>query len=180
MNTLEIDKCLKTNKNTKKIYKETFASNEFPLKKFRKKVLFVLNTQPSWMKGEHWVVIYINKKNLEFFDSAGRDLSDFPSFKKILIFYSDKKILSNKIQIQTFSSDICGEISCLFCLAKSRNLKIKEFVNYFNKKNLYDNNHLVIDYFKKNFNCGKIVCSNNYKNIKNKKIQICTNLRSIL
>jgi hypothetical protein len=124
------------------------------------------------------LAVYITPEKFELFDSGGRDFKHHYHLNRLRKYHSTKKFLYNNRQIQGLQSDLCGEFVCLFILAKSKNKSTKNFVAHFNAKNLNDNSFLVLRLFKKYFDCNKIVCSNKYKIINRKKVQICLNLRN--
>lgn len=179
MNTLQIDQCLRGNAFTRKIFKGVFAANKIPHQKIIKPVIYVINTQNSYEQGEHWLGVYITPKLIELFDSGGRDFKNHKYLQQLKDYHSTKKFVCNKKQIQGFESSLCGEFVCLFSLIKAKNKPTKKFISYFNCKNLNENDILVLDLFKKYFNCTNIVCSNKFKKINNRKVQICKNLRNI-
>ena len=122
--------------------------------------------------------MYINNHTIELFDSGGRSFIKHPYINQLLKYHSDKKFVYNKKQIQAIESDLCGQFCCLFALIKAKHKQTHKFISYFNlKKNLKDNNYLVLSLFKKHFNCTKIICGkNSFKKIAGKKVQICVNL----
>lgn len=161
MNTLELDKCLKQNKCTRKIYGGTFAADLIPLQRKIKPIFYVVNTQPSSQSGEHWLGVYITSSVLELFDSGGRSFETYPHIEKFIKFHSNKKFKFNSTQIQAFDSDLCGQFVCLFALSKCKNISTKKFISCFNiNYRLNDNNFIVLKLFKKYFNCIKQICVN--------------------
>ena len=71
MNTLQLERALKHNTFTKKIFVGVFAADELPtLNTFP--CGFVANTDPSTEPGTHWVAFYFpSREKGEFFDSYG-------------------------------------------------------------------------------------------------------------
>lgn len=64
---------------------ETFARTQIP-KKLSRSHGMVVNTDPSWKQGEHWVSIFIDENGYgEYFDSFG-----FPPLKKEVISFLSK------------------------------------------------------------------------------------------
>ena len=102
--------------------------------------IFVVNTQPSDLPGEHWVLISLNKKNL-FFDS----------FHKSPRFYG---LLSPKMQECTSyrlqgDSRICGVYCIWAARLLSQNKDIHSIIdNYFSKTDLKANDCSVIQWLK--------------------------------
>ena len=71
MNTLQLERALKHNTFTKKIFVGVFAADELPkLNTFP--CGFVANTDPSTEPGTRWVAFYFpSREKGEFFDSYG-------------------------------------------------------------------------------------------------------------
>lgn len=178
MNTIQIEKCMRQNKFTKNIFKGVFPADKIPHQKIIKPVLYIINTHNSSKPGEHWLAVYITANKIELFDTGGRELKNHIYLKKLREYHSNKKFAFNRKQVQSFSSDLCGEFVCLYGLIKSKNISTIKFIRYFNSKNLNNNNFLVLDLFKKYFNCTNIVCKKKFIKIKNKKVQVCSALRS--
>ena len=78
-----------------------------------KPTLIICNTDPSFKKGEHWILFYFNKKIVEFFDPLGNDInvygSEFVDF--ISKFVNQYKVC--KFRTQPYKSNLCGEY-CLY------------------------------------------------------------------
>ena len=68
------------------------------------KGLFIVNNEPSWLPGEHWIAVY----NDELFDSYGFP----PSFYNISNIHN-----YNKTQIQSYYSNKCWAY-CIYYLLK--------------------------------------------------------------
>ena len=84
--------------------------------------LIIVNTDPSTEPGEHWLLFYIDGKNVEMFDSLGRN-PDFYS-KDIVQFierFDHVKYVTQRVQ--PLDSSLCGHY-CLYyayfrCLGKT-------------------------------------------------------------
>ena len=65
-----------------------------------KECFYICNTDESYRKGKHWIVIYVNpkKKETEFFDSQGKKPEDrfitFMKKKKFKIQYNTNRLQS--------------------------------------------------------------------------------------
>ena len=91
-----------------------FACDEIedPIK--NKPCAFVLNTDPHYRKGQHWVAIYINSSKEGFyFDSYGLP----PLKEEFLNFLSKncKRWYYNDVRLQDVGSKACGQF-CLYFL----------------------------------------------------------------
>ena len=72
MNTLQLERALKRNAYTKKIFDGVFPADEVPEIIDTFPCGFVANTDPSTEPGMHWVAFYFpSREKGEFFDSYG-------------------------------------------------------------------------------------------------------------
>ena len=156
MNTLQLERALKRNRFTNKIFCGVFAADQLPkLKTFP--CGFVANTDPSTEPGMHWVAFYFPSTGKgEFFDSYGHP-PEYYGFDEIETW--------NTRPIQSSWSEVCGQYCIFYLYHKARGYSMSKIVNLFtDKPNLNDCN--VACYVKKHFNvvienqpvCGLIQC----------------------
>ena len=72
--------------------------------------IMVVNLDPSFMKGSHWIVLYVRDKNkVEYFDSLGKKPR-----KDIIthLFHNHQICIYNSQRVQDYNTNSCG----LFCL----------------------------------------------------------------
>ena len=94
----------------------------------------IVNTEPSYLPGAHWVAFYKNKsQTIEFFDSFGMLPKYYTdNFVKFICKNSCKSFfLYNDNQIQSNYSNICGLYCLLFYVSVSRNEPFYKFLNKF-------------------------------------------------
>ena len=60
MDTLQIERILKNDFCTKKIFKGVYPKNRLPIVEYPGS--YVVNTNPSTAPGEHWVAVFFNNK----------------------------------------------------------------------------------------------------------------------
>ena len=85
MNTRQLERVLSADKFIKSSFIGVFPCDTLNFKPTFPSSL-VVNTDPSWRPGEHWVSLYIdNNNNIEYFDSYGF----LPTNKKIAVFFSE-------------------------------------------------------------------------------------------
>jgi len=132
------------------------GSNEINTIPNQKRVGFVMNTDPNYKSGKHWVGVYIDARPhgdqvLEYYDSFGDPPSD--SFMKDIKNLIDKinpnvylKFKINRIKHQSVSSENCGYFAMKFlmdrfndkdwkdCSGYSDVLKSEKQINQFKKK----------------------------------------------
>jgi hypothetical protein len=103
---------------------------------------YIVNTHPSYKRGEHWLAIYYdeNGKGI-FFDSFGMS----PAFYHLEGFLNktSKEWEYNKHQLQSFSSMACGYYCLYFIMLCCRGLKLNDIVNLFSKNNFNINDLLI-------------------------------------
>lgn len=150
MNNIEIENCLRNNMVTKKKFRGIYPCDQ--LKKTLNSAFsfIVINFCSSDTSGCHWVALGLsnNKKSLFYFDSSG-----LPSFKlnRHILKYCKKhkkRIFFNNIPIQSSKSVLCGKFVLAFAYFFCKGLK-KKFMSLFDKNNLYKNDHIVNDIYKK-------------------------------
>ena len=127
MDTLLIKKLLKTYKCFKGVYPcdKLPMYNQLPLN-------IIINTDPSYKPGEHWVAVSINKDGKgTYFDSFG-----LPPLKEEIFNYLEEKSTQgwsyNKTALQNIVSQTCGHYCVLFIIFKCQGLSTRNFVSKFN------------------------------------------------
>jgi hypothetical protein len=134
MNTLEITQCLKKDPYAKTIFKQVVPRDKLPnVPRLGYPSAFVINTQPSYMRGEHWLAVYYDKQGFcTFFDSYGMK----PSFYNLhnFVFQSSRGFEHNTQQLQSLTSSVCGNYCIYFIMLKARGLKLHEILELFDKK----------------------------------------------
>ena len=146
MNTLQLERALKHNTFTKKIFVGVFAADElsdldtFPCG-------FVVNTDPSTEPGTHWVAFYFPSRDKgEFFDSYGHPPEHYGEPFTV---YNVETINSHKLQSSW--SNVCGHYCIFYLYHKSRGYSMSKIVNMFSS-NVDKNDCKVACYVKKHFN----------------------------
>jgi hypothetical protein len=140
MDELLVEKILKKDVATKKIFLDAYARNELPVRPPYPSC-FIINTDPRSKPGEHWLAVYYNRNGyVDFFDSYGHS----PAFFN-LENYLNKTSTGwsfNKRRIQG-DSELCGLYAILFLIFRARDKSdffFKQFSNNYEKndKILYD------------------------------------------
>ena len=111
------------------------------INKYKKPVCFIANYDSSNKKGSHWVSFFINKDNIEYFDSFGILPYNKYFINFINKFCKNSKFQYNNIQLQSEHTNVCGHYAILYIYQRLRKLKpsqiIKQF--HFKKKKLINN-----------------------------------------
>lgn len=148
MNTRKIYTGLAKNKVTKNSFEDVYAADSLLLRPpLKRKTFVVVNLDPSWKEGSHWVAMMINPKGrCEYFDSYGKK-PPYSEFEHIL----NKKYSHNNQQLQNPYTTCCGQWTMLYIWERCRGVSLKQFIKKFNKKDYLLNDHMVNQAVKKIF-----------------------------
>lgn len=106
-----------------------------------KPTAFVFNTDDHTKSGMHWVAVYVNESNNGwYFDSYG--LPPFVPDHINRLRRNCKHFRWNSIQLQSESSDVCGQYCLMFLYYMSSGLGMEKFLNNFSA-DLEKNDELV-------------------------------------
>ena len=131
MDTVLIKKLLKTFK----CFKGVYSSDNIP--QFTNfPIHIIVNTDPSYKKGEHWVAISINENGFgEYFDSFG-----LPPLKKDLFNFMTKNCknswIYNKLCLQNVTSTTCGHYCVLYTMFRCSGKSTRDFLMRFSTNQL--------------------------------------------
>lgn len=134
MQTGDIERTLSKDTRTRGSFRGVFPSDKLPSNP--NYGTYVINFDPSGDPGTHWVAVNIHKSRnkAEYFDSYG-----FPPFvQDIITFLQPFTVKSNRIRLQNFESDLCGEYCCLYALFKCTKGVISQFTSLFPNPELND------------------------------------------
>lgn len=108
----------------------------------------VINTDPSWRPGRHWVAIYVPCVGpVEYFDSYGKS----PDVPAILRFLRGKPSVYNRRCLQSRTSEVCGQYCIYYLVHRARGRSMEEITGRFGTdKNRNDED--VDDFVHRNFN----------------------------
>ena len=142
MNTLELSNFMLNDKYIRQHYGGVFASNTLPIL-YKDKKVYIINTDPSHLAGEHWVVVYTDDVN-EYFDSlAHYPNSNIEQFLRTGV----KSYLRNSVQLQLDNTSTCGLFCLFYCYFRCRGYGLERIVNMFNHNHLLYNEFLVKEFY---------------------------------
>ena len=110
-----------------------FAADELMyVGNIKRPCLIVVNSDPSWKRGQHWLCIFVPEKAhmpIEFFDSLGRCPNQYSeTFVRFLTEHGQKYMYSS-IRLQEPNSNMCGEYVLFFAAHRSRGISFVDIVN---------------------------------------------------
>ena len=116
----------------------------------RKRFLLVVNEQPSWKEGSHWLLVFKNKDNVYFIDSLGRTPSYYGLHDRICNL-GDNMIFINNTPLQCYNSSTCGAYSIYFSYYFQREVAFDEILNDFSLHR-ENNDAIVLKFLREKFN----------------------------
>lgn len=128
MNTLQLYSALKSQPVTKPYFSGIYSYDTILLIK-KKPKLILCNTDPSYMKGEHWVLFYFCRNNtVEFFDPLGKSLKFYGNnFVKFIMKFV-KYYCSIKKGVQPIKSSSCGKYCLYYAFLRCKGYKMGNIV----------------------------------------------------
>ena len=114
MNTAEIIEILETNPVTRNTFAGVFAADQLPKERLQHDRWFIIcNCCPISLPGKHWVVIFCEGGELQFFDSFGLAPEHYPGIAEFINTQEMSDVVFNNEQFQSIESDACGHY-CIF------------------------------------------------------------------
>ena len=130
MNASTINEYLISDVNIKRIYRGVISSNELYKICKNNECLYVVNTDPNYLPGSHWIVIYSSNKSCEIFDSLGENPLSYGTHFTNFLFNYNKYSYCIK-QLQNKMSNTCGIFCIFYIFWKTRGFDLNEIVNTF-------------------------------------------------
>ena len=93
--------------------------------------------------GTRWIALYVNAKNVTYFDSFG--VENIP--KKIKKFIGNKSIITNIYRIQAHDSIMCGYFCIGFVNFMLKGKSLLEYTNLFSPNDYEKNHKIILTYF---------------------------------
>ena len=113
LTTLDLYTALSSHDVTAKHFDGVFALDEVAHIRRRPR-LIVMNTDPSWKKGQHWIVIFFpsDGKSVEVFDSLGTAGKTYPKEMMRFLWRFAPLVKLSRKRVQPADTSLCG----LYCL----------------------------------------------------------------
>jgi Adenovirus endoprotease len=159
MNTIEINSIISKDPVLSKIYLGTFASDQLPFQVFKYPCALIVNTDPSYKPGRHWVALYFDSdRHCDFFDSFGF----YPITPSVLTFITNNsiKLRYNNMKLQSVCSTVCGLYCIQFLYRRCRYIFIPQQLKSFDRINHSFNDASVCRFIYKTFNVRHSTCKN--------------------
>ena len=105
--------------------------------------VYVINLDEYHDIGTDWVALYVNKKNIIYFDSFG--VEHIP--REIMKFIPRKKIITNIYRIQAYDSIMWGYFCIGFIKFMFNGKSLTDYTNLFSPNDLKKNDDIILKYF---------------------------------
>ena len=93
--------------------------------------------------GTHWIALYVNAKNITYFDSFGVEYIP----KEIKKFIGNKNIITNIYRIQAYDPIMCGYFCIGFVYFMLKGKSLLEHTNLFSPNEYKKNDKIILKYF---------------------------------
>ena len=135
MNSIEIEAAMVKDEYIRSKFKGVYSIDNIP-STICTDSLIIVNLDPSYKRGSHWIVIHYTKEGkFEHFDSLGRKPDD--KIHNLLMINKVRYKYNNK-RLQNFFTETCG----LYC----RNNSMEDILKDFNR-NLKQNDVIVTKFY---------------------------------
>ena len=124
MDTRELDTILRANVDTCETFLGVYALDQLPSpSEVRQRSFLVCNCCPSTQSGQHWIAVFYDRGQVEFFDSFGLPPNAYDA--RVVTFLANlatttDDVLYNNVQLQSIESDACGHYCVLYGVERSR------------------------------------------------------------
>ena len=122
-------------------FNKIYSRDNFPDK--IKDGAYVINFDEYSDIGTPWIVLYVNAKTIQYFDSFG--VEHIP--KEIKTFINNKNIIRNNFRIQAYDSVMCGYFCNVFIDFMLKGNSLTDCTNLFSPNNFLKNDDIILNYF---------------------------------
>ena len=129
MNTTQLQCAMDSDPAMKEYQRKVFALDQFKKAKLSERGIYICNEQTSQNPGSHWFLIITELDKVYFIDSFAQSPKYFGIERKINKLKKPVAALSDIIQ-NPFST-LCGEYCLFFAYHLSRNINLKNVINFF-------------------------------------------------
>ena len=134
MDTVQLTGILSSDPHARNCFIGVVPCNHLPTKFSKAPACLVVNTDPSWKQGAHWLAVYMDEnRDLEFFDSYGQDPEQYRLVYDFLKRNGQNKWKENRKQLQGPLSSTCGQFCLYFLLWRCRGIKFEKIMSGFDE-----------------------------------------------
>ena len=146
MDVSQLKRYMLNDKAIRQCYGGVVPKNHLPILLRKKPLLYIVNTDASYEQGEHWTVIWFDKKTInEYFDPLGYAPKE-QEIENYLIWHGNSYQYNNK-RIQGPFSNKCGQFCLFYCYYKARGWTMEEILHRFSDDNFLLNDIIVQTFY---------------------------------
>ena len=150
MNTLDINTFLLNDAFSKNIFAGTYAIDKLPKSSInKKKWCCCANLSPSNESGSHWIAIFLDKDDGEFFCSFGTNPFTFNNYYLNNFLYYNNVERYNSKCLQNYFSSYCGFYVIAYILVRSRGYTLDNFLDCFESNKNILNDEIIRKFFER-------------------------------
>jgi len=135
MNTAQIRRILQSDAMASDLYRGIYPIDRLPT---IEPGYYIINTENHDEPGEHWLVVYNDNGQIEYFDSFGR-----PPLDKRLYSFLGSDYKYNEAELQQLFSNACGFYCVYYILHRVRGCTMEEIITILNRS---DGDFIVKDF----------------------------------
>lgn len=138
MNTHDINRILGRNASTKASFIGCYASNQIPKTIYWFPHCMVVNIDPDWLKGSHWIAIYCRSPHIvEYFDPLGIWPPASVHIRDYLSHFN--QIHFNADLLQSPHSNTCGKHVIYYIYHRCMGIGLREIIEKFRREKAQKN-----------------------------------------
>lgn len=131
MDEIDLNQYLIIDDQIMRLFRGIISANELCMIE-NKQSLYIVNIDPNFLPGSHWVCVYVEKDTCEIFDSLGNNPSKYNDYFKTFM-NKYKKCRYSIVKLQDEKSKMCGAYCIYYCYLKSRNFMLSHIIDSFSK-----------------------------------------------
>ena len=144
MNNTELEEKLFSDHRIRDIVGGVYTSDALPIHAKKGPLLHIVNTDPSYMRGKHWLVIYIGEDGyVEYFDPLAEATNS--TIEHYLWRISPEGYLKITTALQGSTSSHCGQFCLYYSYFRARNFGMQCIVNSLTLD--HASNGYIVDHF---------------------------------
>jgi len=134
MNTEQLQRAIKSDSFLKDLVQGIYASDTLPSTVKKYPSAYIVNTDPAWKPGRHWVAFYFrDRNNAEFFDSFGRKPGHYSETFEAFLENNSRHVQCNDKRLQQNYSQTCGYYVLFYLFMKCLKVSLHDIVHIFSE-----------------------------------------------
>ena len=148
MNTSELYTILSSNLQTRGFMHGVLSLDQLPDTITHFPSLYIINTQPSYQRGEHWLAMFFSRdRQGEFFDSFGHPPDYYGEQLLYFISRNSHSWIYNNYILQAPLSYLCGYYCLFYLIHRSCGIPMST-INHMFSLDRYENDFIVREFVK--------------------------------